>query len=125
MSFDWTQYLTLARILADPEESLPNEEARSRTAISRAYYAALLTAENFLRARRKVKSRNRYGIHSYVPDTFLRGPSKAWKKVGNKLNQLKDARHRADYEDEFKGLDISTGTALRQAREVIEVLEDL
>lgn len=124
MSFDWAQYLNVARRLAGVEASLPNEEAKSRTAISRAYFAALLSADSFLRAKNRVTG-DRKRIHSYVAEKFLAGPNRGWKKVGNKLNQLKDARVRADYEDEFLGLKLSMDTALKQAKSVIEVLKGL
>jgi hypothetical protein len=37
MSFDWREYLTLAKELADTSGTVPNFEARLRSGISRAY----------------------------------------------------------------------------------------
>ena len=49
MNFDWSEYLNLAQELAGRPTSLSNEEARLRSAISRAYYAAFCKARNHLR----------------------------------------------------------------------------
>jgi hypothetical protein len=42
MSFDWSQYLTLAKELAGEATILAEGEARLRDAISRSYYAAFI-----------------------------------------------------------------------------------
>jgi len=49
MSFDWADYLTLAQELADQAASSQSTEAKLRSAISRAYYAAFCKESNHLR----------------------------------------------------------------------------
>ena len=44
MSFDWSQYLNLAKELTDQPTTPANQEAKLRDAISRAYYAAFILA---------------------------------------------------------------------------------
>ena len=59
MSFDWSDYLNVARELAGHPNVEPGEEARFRSAISRAYYTALCCARNHLihkEARRDLES---------------------------------------------------------------------
>src|SRR6266536_662971 len=48
MSFDWSEYLTLAQELTSASTSSPIQEAHLRAAISRAYYAAFCKARNYL-----------------------------------------------------------------------------
>jgi uncharacterized protein (UPF0332 family) len=46
MPFDWKEYLTLAKQLSG-ENCTASLEAKSRAAVSRAYYAAFCFAENY------------------------------------------------------------------------------
>lgn len=47
MSFPWSHYLDLAKALAGQETNgVASQEARLRSAISRAYYAVFCTARN-------------------------------------------------------------------------------
>ena len=48
MSFDWSEYLTLAQELTSASTSSPIQEAHLRAAVSRAYYAAFCKARNYL-----------------------------------------------------------------------------
>ncbi len=48
MSFNWSEYLNLAQELAGRSTEPPNQEARLRSSISRAYYAAFCKARNYL-----------------------------------------------------------------------------
>lgn len=49
MSFDWAEYLNLAGELCATPTSPSTDEAKYRSAISRAYYAAFGKAKNHLR----------------------------------------------------------------------------
>jgi len=49
MTFDWSEYLKLAQELAGQTVSPANEEAKLRSSVSRAYYAAFCKARNYLR----------------------------------------------------------------------------
>lgn len=49
MSFDWSEYLNVAKELAGVETSAASQEAKLRAAITRAYYAAFIKARNHLR----------------------------------------------------------------------------
>ena len=48
MSFDWHQYLDLAQELAGQQQKPSTEDARLRSAASRAYYGAYCAARNKL-----------------------------------------------------------------------------
>ena len=51
MNFDWSEYLNIARELAGQATASFSAEAKKRSAISRAYYAAFCSARNHLRDR--------------------------------------------------------------------------
>ena len=51
MSFDWLEYLSLAHELVGLSPGAASHEARLRSAISRAYYAAFKMAFAYLSAR--------------------------------------------------------------------------
>jgi len=48
MSFDWNEYYQLSRELAGLATGIATEEAKMRSAISRAYYAAFCKARDYL-----------------------------------------------------------------------------
>ncbi len=48
MTFDWSQYLNLAKEFLCQPTPPANQEAKMRSAISRAYYAAFISARNYL-----------------------------------------------------------------------------
>jgi uncharacterized protein (UPF0332 family) len=50
MMFDWSDYLDLANELAGDIASQTTEEAKLRSSVSRAYYAAFCKARNYLRS---------------------------------------------------------------------------
>lgn len=116
MSFDWSEYLHLARSLVGQSASLPSQEAALRAAISRAYYAAFCTARNHLRDRENVLHIPLDGrAHFDVPEEFLKSASAARRRVGEDLHRLRLARRDADYYDVFP---VTTDIA-RKALEVI------
>ena len=71
MKFDWEEYFNLAQELAGT-----NEEAKLRSAVSRAYYSAFCLARNYLRDIQQYPRlwRNKtYDInaHQYVAEKFI------------------------------------------------------
>ncbi len=61
--FRWADYLDLAEELVQRGESGSLSDACMRSAISRAYYAALLTARNWLREEMGVEVSDDAHIH--------------------------------------------------------------
>lgn len=51
MTFNWSEYLDLARELTGKDTTPASQSAKLRSAISRSYYAAFIQARNFLRAK--------------------------------------------------------------------------
>ena len=78
-------------MLADPHY---DEDAKIRTSIGRCYYAAFLVAWKKM-VRSGVRFDNKTKIHQEVKDAYM---DKGFTDIGNKLDQLRELRRRADYE---------------------------
>lgn len=102
MSFDWPDYLTLARALGGAADAAPSEEARLRSALSRAYYAAYGSARAVARASGYTPQRfetSHQGLIRY----YQGRPERLWKSIGMNLERMQKNRERADYELDFRG----------------------
>ncbi len=120
MSFDWSQYLHLARELA--EET--TDETKMRSAISRAYYAAFIKARNYLQEREglTIPTQN---SHQYVINQFKDSQEKVCEKIGNRLKRLRNRRNQADYDNTFPDLADRTKESLTLGRRIISGLGNL
>ncbi|MGQ9625942.1 MAG: hypothetical protein ACUVV0_03445 [Anaerolineae bacterium] len=125
MSFDWSKYLYLAQELAGQPTSPSGEEARLRSAISRAYYAAFCKARNYLRDEEKLLVPPGGEAHRYVRDVFRTSSDSLYRRIGHNLARLRIDRNRADYEDFVVGLSSITVIDLKLAKEVISDLSTL
>jgi uncharacterized protein (UPF0332 family) len=103
MSFDWADYLTLAKALQSNPEAPGPREASLRAATSRAYYAAFQCAVNFAKGegfQPKYTGEDHWGIKRhfqyYQPNnSAIRG------KISTELGRLYDNRRMADYHNEL------------------------
>ncbi len=125
MSFDWSNYLDLARELQRQGAVHSSKEAELRSAISRAYYAAFCKARNYLRDRRHLILSQGPEAHSEVQDTFQVSPDRRLKEIGENLNRLRTFRNRADYNDVFSGLNNTTILCIGLADDVVSELRGL
>jgi hypothetical protein len=126
MSFDWSHYLELAKELNTGSSGSPIEEAKLRSAISRAYYAVFCAARNYLRLHRPSVYVPPGGeAHKIVKDTFESDPDLVWKSIGIKLGRLRKSRGYADYDDTVPGLSSLAQLSLRVADEAITKIENL
>ena len=126
MSFDWSQYFTLAKELATGQQTSPLHEAKLRSACSRAYYAAFCLARNLLANKDRVPlPPDRSAHHKFVPDRFRSSPDALRQKIGLGLNRLRVDRNKADYDDSVSGLSTMTQTDIMMAQNVITMLGQL
>jgi uncharacterized protein (UPF0332 family) len=125
MSFDWSQYLNVAKELAGVATTPANQEAKLRAAISRAYYAAFINARNHLRDKERHSIPTTGDAHRYVSDQFDFSPDSVRKLVAEDLVRLRRYRKQADYVDTFPGLAGITLIALRLSEKVISTLSSL
>jgi len=125
MSFQWSEYLTLARELIGQAGSPAGQEARRRAAVSRAYYAAFCESRNDLREREGHRIPVGGRAHQYVRDEFKKSADRRRKQVGYDLDRLRSDRNTADYNDHVAGLDAMTKADLALAGKVISILSGL
>lgn len=94
MSFDWNEYLLLAKRLS----GLGNDAA-NRSAVSRAYYSAFHAASVSLENNR-VKTNPKYtrDRHLRVWNIYMDSADKECRRIGNGGQRLKYERQQADYE---------------------------
>ncbi len=98
MTFDWSEYLTLARQLAGETSAVPTGESRQRGAISRAYFAAYCRARNYLRDREGLAIPQR-DPHVFVRREFSHRSVPGYGPLGADLQRLHLDRNKADYDD--------------------------
>ncbi len=126
MSFVWSEYLDLAKELLASASGSSIEEAKLRSAISRAYYAVFHEARLFLIANRPTLIIPETGAaHDVVKDTFLDDLNPDWITVGVKLDRLKTNRRLADYKNPVTGLVNTATISMRFADEAIAKLKTL
>ena len=105
--FDPQSFLDFAEALLKDRSN--HEETKSRTSISRAYYAIFLNVRETLPKR--IKSQARGSIHLWLIDLLKTSQANRNKRFGFSLQSLRDDRNKGDYElNPFYG---PTQTALR------------
>jgi uncharacterized protein (UPF0332 family) len=127
MKFDWSEYFNLAKELAET-----SEEAKLRSAVSRAYYSAFCLARNYLRdiPQKPRLSRNKtYDInpHQDVAENFIHHQSKSQTmiEIGQDLSRLRKMRNKADYQDTMFNLQREARNSLVLAQNIILALSNL
>src|SRR6266487_2803711 len=116
MSFDWSEYLDLAEELAGAAPvNTPSAEARQRSAISRAYYAAFHICLAKLGSRIPAYENS----HLRVVEYYRHNQNQTYKEIGTRLNRLLADRRLADYQDEIPRLDWLTTKAIANSRQIM------
>lgn len=127
MSFSWPNYLVLAKDLAGWSVSEPvNEEAKLRSAISRAYYASFHVIKGYLEEKGEIDTlptgRSQHqGIIIHLKNSSERDR----KKLGHNLNRLLSDRRRADYYSSFHNIKNQTNSAIKTAERIFKSIESL
>src|SRR5690606_6773141 len=103
MSFDWKNYLRLAEYLYSNVDS----EAAYRTGISRAYYSVFCAAKLFCINEKILSQGQTKGshVHRNVISALISHEEREFKRIGKKLETLREKRNEADYDPFKKGLD--------------------
>lgn len=122
MSFDWTEYLNLAEELAGQAQKPSTEEARLRSAISRAYYAAFSTARYKLPS---IPSNLAGSVHTYVWKNYKNNNDLTRSQIGANGDRLRKDRNRADYDTTVSNLPKLTEKALKVSSLTISLLKTL
>jgi len=126
IAFDWSEYLKLAQELAGQASSSASNEARLRTAISRAYYASHCKARNYLRdVKGDTSIPQSGGAHNYVITKFKNSSNRRCRKIGMDLDRMRKNRGIADYKDVVWGLSFMESSTLTLAQRVISTLSSI
>lgn len=125
MSFDWEEYHKVAVMLSESNDSSCSAEARHRAAISRAYYAALNTAKQYVIQAHGVKPRRGNNSHKWVLDQIETAWDPRAADVHQKLNKLRRLRTNADYKPRMKRTEAEMRTALRLSIHVVSTLKSI
>lgn len=118
MSFDWTQFLELARDLAQQTTAGYSREAAERTSVSRAYYAAFCYARNYAAQYQGFKPPQGAEDHRLLREHFKR-LGKAWVELEENLDDLRKWRNECDYENTVPDLSILVSDAISIADKII------
>ncbi len=125
MSFDWSDYLTLAHDMRTTADSSSTREARLRSCVSRAYYAAFCKARNYLRDEKGYQFPTTATAHALVRKAFQRSSDAKRRQIGRALNRLRIDRNKADYDDRINRLSSMANLALESAENILQVLKTI
>lgn len=121
MAFNWEKFIDLADMLVENK----NEES-SRSAISRAYYAAFNMSEAFAKTffNKSLIEQEEGSIHDKVIKTLGSTESSSVKKASRKLRRLWGNRINSDYRVDATIDEDIVGISIITAREIIETIKD-
>ncbi len=122
MSFDWSHYLVIAQEMFGEAADTAHEDANLRCSISRAYYAAFHQAKHKLSDKWNISVSHSAVAHAQAQNSFKQ---KDEKVIAKKLKRMRDARNKADYDDQIANLKKTAQDTLKLAKEVIEELSKL
>lgn len=125
MSFSWEDLLSLAEELAEAPSGDGLREAKHRSAISRAYYAAYHRALNYYRVKHRglpPRASRGGGWHEALCEALRDSADAVEQEVGDLLTDLKGNRHDADYKARVLVTDLMVIASLLMAREIISRL---
>jgi uncharacterized protein (UPF0332 family) len=125
MSFDWHEYLDLARELQRSKQMSCADEARLRSAVSRAYYAAYHAARNRLEREGHKSISSLPDCHRYVWKQFKLSIDQQRREIGTKGQRLKQERRNADYESDVGNWSATTIKAILESQRVFDELAKL
>ncbi len=123
--FRWADFLTLAEQLVQQAEGGGLRDACLRSAISRAYYAALLTAAGWIRDCVGVDIPEDRTIHKFVPRFLADAGGEEAALVAPALHRLRRQRSDADYKDDVPNLRKAAEFSLKLAKDAVFTLERL
>ena len=126
MTFDWVEYLTLARcVVAKGDLATVSAESRFRCAAGRAYYAALCTAAAYLSADIGETPPQDHEYHEFVISRFRDAQERSWKRVGSWLDQLREHRRHADYDGSVRNWPSKADLSIALSEGAIRDLESI
>ncbi|MBN2208367.1 MAG: HEPN domain-containing protein [Candidatus Coatesbacteria bacterium] len=120
MSFDWFEYLSLAKYLSGKTEETYAQEAALRSAASRAYYAAFCCARYVAERRFGFDPTRKAEDHRLVREHFRQ---LRMREVAEALDKMCKWRGKCDYDEEVKNLHGIAISAIASAEYVFRALK--
>lgn len=117
MSFNWREFLQLAKELISCKEGRLPSEAEKRTAVSRAYYACFCHIRNYEAIHRNFPATYTYQDHKELL-THLKNQGDY--QAANKLHKLRKRRNDCDYSDVVSDLDLVVRKAIEEAEGLLQ-----
>jgi hypothetical protein len=122
--FDFQNYIVLAEQL---EKN--SDEASKRSAVSRAYYGALMRARKHLKEQGKLPDLTGGDTHKKIWDALakLGGKKSKEENIAIRGKRLKIKREQADYEININVVNIAAWAqqGLAEAKSIVSAIEDL
>lgn len=126
MAFDWAEYLEVAAALhREGVQSPRGGEARSRSAVSRAYYGVFGRARVLLRPLVGSHQRRSSHEHRRVASVYTGSADPRLRPVGHTLERLRMLRNACDYDDLVPNLGRRVVEALDEADRAIRLLVEV
>ena len=122
MNFDWAQFLTLAKELSGDQTTAASDEARLRSAASRAYYAAFRFTKNYLRDTFGEEPPDHGNNHAFIIQLLKASSAKDFRRIGINLERLRDQRNQADYDDEVDNIGLWFPNIIHASEKIIQEL---
>jgi uncharacterized protein (UPF0332 family) len=124
MNFDWDDFLGFAKEIYKYRNS-SYYEARLRSVISRAYYAAFIKSRNHIRYKDKVYIPTNQNAHLFVINYFINDSDSFRSRIGQRLDAMRTNRNMADYDNRVNGLARLATDTLKSAEYIIKDLDNL
>jgi uncharacterized protein (UPF0332 family) len=113
--FDFKEFLNVAWFLQNTDIAC-SREAKYRSAVSRAYYAAFKKTHIYLTQTYGLDFSKKCEVHQEVIDEIARFDD----DVSKQLNALRGWRNQCDYDENVSGLAVMLINATDQAQQVID-----
>lgn len=128
MTFDWHEFLQVAKFLQEQAGTSISHEAASRSAVSRAYYATFGTARNFAITHLCYPQSLPQGTESHLNlRQYLE--SHGAQEIAKRLWRLRNWRNKCDYDEVIKNEGVSvrdiglmTSSAISSAEDLYEMI---
>lgn len=128
-NFDWRGYFELAnKLMEDSNIPLDLEEAKLRSIVSRAYYAAYHKALILLEEKLGFqidKNNKDKSDHRQVIDECKNGGDRRLVDVGVRLETLFSTRNQADYDDIMPINNEKAKEVIDDCRETLQIIKDI
>jgi len=99
MSYNWREYLDLAKGLLGKNKIDTTCEACKRTSISRSFYAAYNTIYNYFHIKTRGNMPKGYDAYKYIEDELDNSSNENEREISRNLKRIKTYRIQADYYD--------------------------